>query len=308
MFFPAITIGWDPLILDIGPTSIGWHGVMMLLGMVVATWLTGRVAPRAGIPSAFVYTTAFWIILFGLIGARLSHVLDNLDAYSSNPTQILAFWEGGLGWYGGLLGGLAAGIVCARVSKIPVGRFADAVAPAAMLGLSIGRIGCTINGDAYGTPTSLPWGLIYTHHDAYADLFVAGHPAPVYEIMWNLALFGVLWKLRGRLKPDGALFLAMIATYSFGRFLISWARAEDAVLGPLHQAHIISLILFAAAVALLVYWKAGWAKTRYAYEAATSDELAEALGAENPSVSESTDGHPQDDPVNISDQEQNREC
>ena len=304
MFLPAITIGWDPIIFDLGPTSIGWHGVLMLLGMVVATLLTARFAEQSGIPRYWVYTTAFWIILFGLIGARLSHVLDELDVYSENPTQILAFWEGGLGWYGGLLGGLAAGIVCARVNKVRVGQFADAVAPAAILGLAIGRIGCTINGDAYGTPTDLPWGLIYTHPDAYADPLVAGHPAPVYEIFWNLIVFGVLYKLRGRLKPEGALFLTMLAMYSAGRFCISWVRAEDALVGPLHQSHVFSLLLFTVAVGLLAYWRVRWVSARPETAEVLSDASARPSTEEQP---RNTAQSPPEDTSGATEQGQNRE-
>jgi len=232
----------------------------MVLGIVVAVLLTLRLAKRAGISEESIFTSAFCIVLFGLIGARLVHVLDNLDLYGDDPASIFAFWEGGLAWYGGLVGGFLGGAVYAWVGKLSLARLADTVAPGVILGLAIGRIGCTINGDAYGTPTSLPWGFIYTHPDAFAPLGVAGHPAPVYEIIWNLIVFGVLWKLRGRLKPDGALFLTMIAMYSFGRFFISWVREEPAVLGPLHQAHIISLFLFIGAVALLLYRKVGWVK------------------------------------------------
>jgi len=256
----TITIGIDPIIFNIGSYAIGWHGVLMVLGIIVAVLLTLRLAKRAGISEESIFTSAFCIVLFGIIGARLVHVLDNLDLYGDDPASIFAFWEGGLAWYGGLVGGFLGGAVYAWVGKLSLARLADTVAPGVILGLAIGRIGCTINGDAYGTPTSLPWGFIYTHPDAFAPLGVAGHPAPVYEIIWNLIVFGVLWKLRGRLKPDGALFLTMIAMYSFGRFFISWVREEPAVLGPLHQAHIISLFLFIGAVALLLYRKVGWVK------------------------------------------------
>ena len=244
----------------------------MLVGIVVATWLTMRLAVRSGISAEFVYISAFWIVLLGLVGARVIHVLDNLDVYGDDPGRILAFWKGGLSWYGGLLGGLVGGFVSTRINKMSLWRFADVVAPAGILGLSIGRIGCTINGDAYGTPTGLPWGLVYTHPDAYADLFVAGHPAPVYEIIWNLMVFGILWRLKGRLKPDGSLFLAMVAMYSFGRFFISWVREEPAVLGPLHQAHIISLVLFVGAVALLAYWRVRWVRPETPEEISSGNE------------------------------------
>jgi phosphatidylglycerol:prolipoprotein diacylglycerol transferase len=255
----TITISIDPDIFHIGSYAIGWHGVLMVLGIIVGILLTLRLAMRAGISEEFIYTSAFLVVIFGLIGARLVHVLDNLDFYSDNPGKILAFWEGGLAWYGGLLGGILAVVVYAR-KRFSIARFLDCGAPGVMLGLAIGRIGCTINGDAAGTPTSLPWGFIYTNPNSFAPLWIATHPAPVYEILWNMAVFGLLWWLKGRLKPDGSLFLVMLAAYSFGRFFISWVREEPAVLGPLHQAHIISLVIFIGAVALLLYRKVSWVK------------------------------------------------
>ena len=248
---------------------------MMVLGIGVAVVVTLRLAKSAGIAEESIYISAFWIVLFGLIGARLVHVLDNLDWYGNHPGDILAFWEGGLAWYGGVAGGFLGGAVYARVRRLSLARLADVVAPGAILGLAIGRIGCTINGDAYGTETSLPWGLVYTHPNAEAPWWVAGHPAPVYEIMWNLIVLGVLWRLRGRLKPEGALFLTMVAMYSFGRFFISWVRVEPAVLGPLHQAHIISSVLFIGAVALLAYRKVGWAKLESVEETSGEESIAD---------------------------------
>ena len=243
-----------------GSFTIGWHGVLMFVGIVVGVVLTLRLAKKAGISEDTVITAAIWAVVFGLIGARLTHVIDSWDIYSEDPLKILAFHEGGLGWYGALLGGILAVVIYSRIKKFSLGRFADAAAPGIILGLAIGRIGCTINGDAAGTPTSLPWAFTYTHPDSFAPLLEATHPAPVYEILWIMAILGLLWWLKAKIRPDGSLFLIMLAAYSFGRFVISWARDEVAVLGPLHQSHIISLVLFAAAVALLVYLKTGWVK------------------------------------------------
>jgi phosphatidylglycerol:prolipoprotein diacylglycerol transferase len=300
-----MNIDIDPIIFQIGSLQpIGWHGVMMITGIIVAILLGGRVASKVGIEPNAVYTSALWIVLFGLIGARLTHVIDEFDHYSHHLGQIFAIWEGGLGWYGGLIGGTVGGVVYAKFARI--------LALAVFLGLAIGRLGCTINGDAYGTPTSLPWGLIYTHPDAYADFFVKGHPAPIYEIIWifgfsialwalsgkkipsiwlgvlgaafvivlNLIISDGLWtqfwvtmlgiavvaalsiiiyivlsKLRGWLSPPGSLFCATVAMYAFGRFLVSWVRDEPSVLGPLHQAHIISIILFVGSLAFLACLK-----------------------------------------------------
>jgi phosphatidylglycerol:prolipoprotein diacylglycerol transferase len=120
----------------------------------------------------------------------------------------------------------------------------------------VGRIGCIINGDAYGTPTSLPWAFVYTHPDAYAPVWVPGHPSPVYEIIWDLLVFAVLWRLRGRLKPDGSLFLLYLSIYSFGRFFIEFTRGVTPAqinVGVLHEAHLIALLVMAICLPLLIY-------------------------------------------------------
>jgi phosphatidylglycerol---prolipoprotein diacylglyceryl transferase len=168
---------------------------------------------------------------------------------------ILAVQKGGLGWYGALIGGIVGVAIYSRLGRFSLARFADAVAPGIILGLSIGRIGCTLNGDSPGTATSLPWGFVYTNPDSFSPLWVPTHPAPAYEILWNMVILVVLWRLWKRLSPDGSLFLVMLAAYSFGRFWISWVRDEPAVLGLLHQSHIISLLLFVIAVSLLAFRK-----------------------------------------------------
>jgi phosphatidylglycerol:prolipoprotein diacylglycerol transferase len=248
-------IGIDPNIATFGSFSIGWHGILMFIGIIAGVLLTLYLARRAGFTDDIIYTSSIWAVIFGLIGARIAHILDHLDYYSDNPAKIIALQEGGLGWYGALIGGILAVVVYSRIRRFSLARFADAAAPGIILGLSIGRIGCTINGDAAGTPTSLPWGFVYTNPNSFAPLGIATHPYPVYEIIWNLMVFGLLWRLKDRIKPDGSLFLVMIAVYSFGRFFLSFLKDEVSVLGPLHESHLISIALFVIAVALLAYRK-----------------------------------------------------
>jgi phosphatidylglycerol:prolipoprotein diacylglycerol transferase len=250
-----IHIGLDPELAQIGSFSIGWHGILMFIGIVVGLALTLPLARRLGIPDEITYTAAIWAVIFGFVGARLTHVIDNWSVYSQHPAEILAVQRGGLGWYGALIGGTLGVAIYARLKKFPLGRFADAVAPGVILGLSFGRIGCTLNGDSPGTPTSLPWGLEYTNPNSFAPLFEPTHPAAVYEILWNMVILVVLWRLWRRLSPDGSLFLVSLVMYSVGRFAISWFRAEDHVLGLLHQSHIISLAIFIIAAGLLAYRK-----------------------------------------------------
>jgi phosphatidylglycerol:prolipoprotein diacylglycerol transferase len=250
-------IGLDPEIARIGSLSIGWHGVLMFVGIAVGLALTLLLARRVGIQDEITYTAAIWAVIFGFVGARLTHVIDNWSYYSQDPVEMLAVQRGGLGWYGALIGGTLGVAIYARLKKFPLGRFADAVAPGIILGLSFGRIGCTLNGDSVGTATSLPWSIVYTNPNSFAGdlLWDPTHPAAVYEILWNMVILVVLWRLWRRLSPDGSLFLVSLVMYSVGRFAISWFRAEDHVLGPLHQSHTISLAIFIIAAGLLAYRK-----------------------------------------------------
>jgi phosphatidylglycerol:prolipoprotein diacylglycerol transferase len=253
----TIKVGIDPNLFDIGSLTIGWHGVMVVLAVIVGVAVPLWLAKGGGIDRNTVYAIAPWAVLGGIIGARLIHVLDSLDVYTDDPLLAIKFWEGGVSVFGAILGGTLAGVVCARLKGISVGGLADLVAPGLILAQAVGRIGCTINGDAYGTATSLPWGVSYTHPEAAATTEPApyvGHPVTVYEIMWDLMIFALIWKLRKRIKPEGSLFLIYLSLYSFGRFFLSFLRGgEESVLGPLHQAHIIAIVVFAVCVSLLIY-------------------------------------------------------
>jgi len=249
-----ISIGIDPILFTIGSVAVSWHGIFVVLAVIVGILVSLRLGRGAGISRDVIYSTAIWAIPAGIIGARLVHVLDHLDYYTIDPGAIVAIWEGGLSIFGAVLGGTLAGVVYARVSGISVGCLADVVAPGVILAQAVGRIGCAINGDAYGTPTSLPWGFVYTHPNAYAYGIPPSHPAPVYEIFWDLIVFAMIWRLRGRLKPDGSLFLLYLSLYSLGRFFISFVRGDESVIiDGLHQAHIIALLVLAVSMPMLIY-------------------------------------------------------
>lgn len=255
----SIKIGIDPILFRIGDFEIGWHGIFVVLAVIVGVGLSIWFARGAGIKREVIYSISPWAIIGGIIGARLIHVIDYLGStYIDNPMKILEFWYG-LSIFGAILGGTLAVFIYTRIGHLSLGRLADGIAPALLLAQAVGRIGCTINGDAYGTPTTLPWAFVYTHPNAAATTQIspyAGHPSPVYEIIWDILVFAVLWRLRGRLKPDGSLFLLYLSLYSFGRFLIEFSRAVTPYqisVGILHEAHFIALLVMAVCVPLLIY-------------------------------------------------------
>ena len=256
-----IHIGIDPNIL--GSSVFSWHGLFTGLAVLAAVILVARLAKEKAFSTEDVYSTALWGVVGGIIGARLFHVIDKWDYYGYHLWQALRFWQGGLSLYGALVGGFVFGITYAAIRKMPLGKVADLAAPGMILAQAIGRIGCLINGDAYGTPTSLPWGVLYTYPNATEDgiagpkvneVLVAGHPVPAYEIIWDLIILAVLLRLRKRLKNDWMLFLIYASAYALGRFGLDFLRGDEtAVLGPFHQAQVISLIVMAIAIPVLIW-------------------------------------------------------
>jgi len=164
----SIEIGIDPILFRIGSFEIGWHGIMVVLAVIVGIGFSLWFARGAGIKREVIYSIAPWAIIGGIVGARLIHVIDYLGStYINNPVKIFEFWSG-LSIFGAILGGTLAVVIYIRIRHLSLGHLADAVAPAVILAQVVGRIGCTINGDAWGAPTSLPWAFVYPHPNAAA--------------------------------------------------------------------------------------------------------------------------------------------
>ena len=265
-----IHIGIDPDMIAVGTFRLTWHGFFTFVGVAVAVVLTARWArTRETLDPDVIYSTAIWAIIGGVIGARLIHVIDFWDFYWDNPGQIIAIYNGGIALYGGILGGFVGGYLYARWRKLPVGRIADITAPAILVGQFLGRIGDIINGEHCANVTGLPWGFVYTHPDSPARVcsgFIPSfpmHPAVGYEMILDLAVFGVIWALHRRLRPPGMLFLVYLTLYSVGRFVLSFLRTDGNIdVGGLSEAHFIALGLMIIAVPWLAA-KAQWVKREW---------------------------------------------
>ncbi|MBI2847119.1 MAG: prolipoprotein diacylglyceryl transferase [Chloroflexi bacterium] len=251
----SITINVDPIILHVGPFGLHWYTLAVTGGIVVAIWLALRESRRKGLNQDKMMSLAIWSVLVGLIGARLFHVVDKLSYYLENPAQILAVYQGGLAIWGGILVGGLTGIIYAWRVGLPIARTADVAAVSILAGQMIGRLGCIVNGDAYGGPTSLPWAFVYVNPGSLIppEFFgVPTHPYPLYEILWDAALFAGLWAWRKQPKSDGLLFLTYASVYALGRFTLTFVRREDITLLGLQQAQVISLIVLIVALSAIV--------------------------------------------------------
>ena len=276
----SISIGINPNLINAGNFILSWHGVMTFIAVAVAVWLVARWGAKEGMIVDSIYSVSVWAIIGGVVGARALHVIDFWDeVYKHDFVSVFLVWSGGIAIYGAILGGFAGGALYiivrnsewflslwrtifpfmgeAHRANLPsIGRLADITAPALLIAQAIGRIGDIINGEHYAKMTDLPWGVIYTHPNSPGIFRPPTHPAVGYELLFDLVLLAAIWPLRDRLRPNGMFFTLYLATYSIGRFFLSFLREEfNEYFGALNEAQVVAILVVIVTVPLLV-WKA----------------------------------------------------
>jgi phosphatidylglycerol:prolipoprotein diacylglycerol transferase len=247
----TIVIDLEPNIFRIGPFVITWHGVFAVLGILAAArlgvWLLGKDAVdvrRAG-------DGVVWMVVIGLIGARLLYVWENNQLFQGQWLRVFALTEGGISQWGGLFGAMLGAYIWARRSHTPFWKLIDAGGAGAMIGLAIGRIGDVINGEHHGTPTTLPWGVEYVNPDTLGQPGRVVHPEVAYEMILTLVLLALILPFHQRLKarlPDGVVGLIYLGLYALGRFWLSFFRTDPSVFLGLRQAQLASALMVIIAV------------------------------------------------------------
>jgi len=230
-----------------GPLAIRWYGILIATGVLLGTTLAHREAIRRGVDPDKVLNAIVLAVLVALLGARLYYVLFNWEYYVANPRKILAVWEGGLAIHGGLIAGALATILYCRRAGLSLPVTLDIMVPGVAIGQAIGRWGNFFNQEAFGVPTDLPWRLYIdpAYRPPHLASFEYFHPAFLYESLWNLLVFAILWfGLRKRLdRKAGALTLCYLGLYSIGRYFVEGLRIDSLMLGSFRAAQVASVVL-----------------------------------------------------------------
>jgi phosphatidylglycerol---prolipoprotein diacylglyceryl transferase len=249
----------DPVAISFGPVAIHWYGLMYLIGFVAAWWLGVVRArrPDSGWNSAEIGDLIFYGALGVIIGGRLGYILFyNFGLFLDDPLMLLRIWQGGMSFHGGMLGVLVAMWLYGRRTGRSFFQVTDFIAPFVPIGLGAGRIGNFINGELWGRPTDLPWGMVFPFVDAQPR-----HPSMLYEaLLEGLVLFVILWLYSARPRPTGAVSGLFLLGYGVFRFSVEFVRQPDAHIGYLAwdritMGHLLSapMILFGVLFLVLAY-------------------------------------------------------
>lgn len=278
-----VSFEFSPVAFTVFGKPIYWYGIVITIGIILSALYAFRRAKKLGIKIDDMYDYAIFIVIFGVIGARLYYVLTNLSDYRTFK-DIIAIWNGGLAIYGGIIAGVITVIVVSKVKKIKVLRVLDAIAPSVMIGQILGRWGNYFNQEAFGCNTTLPWGMrsyvvqgtgigenlqgtveylgeyVQKKSDEIQALgmkidpqgFV--HPTFLYEGIWNLIGFIIINIFYKKRKFDGQMFLMYITWYGLGRGFIEMLRTDSLFIPGTHIriSMAVGFLCFVAGTALLI--------------------------------------------------------
>jgi phosphatidylglycerol---prolipoprotein diacylglyceryl transferase len=259
---------------SIGPLYIHYYGILVMLGALAGTWLASTEARRKGLNPETPWDVLPWLLIGGIIGARLWHILlppkSMVDVgitagyYFTHPLDAIAIWRGGLGIPGAVIGGVITLYIYTNKKNLIFAQWLDVVAPGIALGQAIGRWGNYVNQEIYGAPTSLPWGIFIEPKYRLPEFNTVEyyHPLFLYESLWNLLNMGILLYVGRRFKntlKNGDIFLLYLIIYPVGRFFLEFLRLDNAFVGLLNfnQSFMGIIAIGAAGFLFFRHWHDG---------------------------------------------------
>ena len=259
--------------IQIGPIMIRYYALIILAGAMVAAWLATQEAKRHGKDPEMVWDMLPWLLIGGIIGARLWHVLTPSSSnaamglttqyYFQHPLEILKIWKGGLGIFGGIIGGAIALAIYCRANKQNFFEWTDIIAPGLLIAQAIGRWGNFVNQEVYGPPSDLPWAIYIdpAHRLPGFETVERYHPLFLYESLLTL-LGGLLLLYIARKYKDklftGDLFLMYLVYYPLVRFGLEFIRLDPSAVGTININQTVMLIVGILALLILVLRHTVW--------------------------------------------------
>lgn len=257
--FPGLGFSFtiNPVAFTIGGHAFAWYGIIIAVGFLLAFAYVIRSCKSFRMDEDKFIDVVIVGIIGGVIGARLYYVLfSTSDQYIKNPVSVFYIWEGGLGIYGGIIGGLLCGVLIAKLHKLNIAAVLDMASLGFLIGQSVGRWGNFVNQEAFGSATNLPWRMVSERTDIISSTGV--HPCFFYESMWCLIGFILLHIFSRKYRRyDGQVFLLYVLWYGIGRFFIEGLRT-DSLITPflsLRISQVVAAVSVAAAIALLVVFR-----------------------------------------------------
>ncbi|MBW1615459.1 MAG: prolipoprotein diacylglyceryl transferase [Deltaproteobacteria bacterium] len=215
-----------PILFEFFNIKIYTYGFFMAIAFLMGLIFIKREAARYGESPEKMGDLTFYIIIFGLIGARLFYIITDLKAYLLHPLEIFKIWNGGLTFYGGFIAAFFTTVIYLKKHRMSLLKTMDIMAPGVALGHFFGRIGCFFAGCCYGKECNLPWSVIFTNTDTLAPANVHLHPTQLYSSLNNLIIFLILLLIRKYKKFTGEIFLIYIFLYGITRSIVETFRGD----------------------------------------------------------------------------------
>lgn len=248
----------NPEMFNIGGFSIRWYSFLILMGIIIAFVFAVLEEKRKKFPKDFVYDIGFWLILFGILGARLYYVLFNLDYYLSNPLEIIAVWNGGLAIHGGIIAGVITALIYCKKKDINLLETCDLIVPSVIIAQAIGRWGNFFNSEAHGPITTLAkLKDMYIPDFVINGMFIDGQyyiPTFYYESLWCIFGFVIMIICRYKWKnmKVGQMTGLYLFWYGVGRFFIESLRTDSLMFLNLKIAQLVSIIFIIVGIVFFV--------------------------------------------------------
>ncbi len=249
----------NPEIFKIGPISIRWYSFLILCGILLALYLADKEAKKHDLPKDVVFDAGFWVVIFGILGARLYYVIFNFSLYKNDLIGIFEVWNGGLAIHGGIIAGFITLLAYCKMNKLPLWKLTDIAVPSIIIAQAIGRWGNFFNSEAHGPVTTLEnLQRLHIPNFIIKGMNIGGiyyHPTFLYESLWCLLGFVVLLLVRRyyRYLKTGQLTCIYLMWYGVGRLFIESLRTDSLMIGNIKVAQLVSLLFILIGLLCFIY-------------------------------------------------------